>query len=61
MQLVRIGALEQEKPAILIEGKYFDVSNYVTDYNEAFFANSGLDKLVEIIANNDLYAVNNNF
>ena len=54
MQLVRIGAFEQEKPAILIEGKYFDVSNYVTDYNEAFFANGGLDKLAEIIANNDL-------
>jgi 2-keto-4-pentenoate hydratase/2-oxohepta-3-ene-1,7-dioic acid hydratase in catechol pathway len=54
MQLVRIGAFEQEKPAILIEGKYFDVSNYVTDYNEAFFANGGLDQLAEIIATNAL-------
>ncbi len=54
MQLVRIGAFEQEKPAVLIDGKYFDVSNYFTDYNEAFFANGGLDKLAEIIANNDL-------
>jgi len=54
MQLVRIGAFEQEKPAVLIDGKYFDVSNYVTDYNEAFFADGGLDKLRQIIANQDL-------
>lgn len=54
MQLVRIGAFEQEKPAILIDGKYFDVSNYVSDYNEAFFADGGLDKLAQIVANNDL-------
>ena len=54
MQLVRIGAFEQEKPAILIDGKYFDVSNYVSDYNEAFFADGGLDKLTKIVANNDL-------
>ncbi len=54
MQLIRIGAFEQEKPAILIDGKYFDVSNYVRDYNEAFFADGGLDKLAQIVANNDL-------
>jgi 2-keto-4-pentenoate hydratase/2-oxohepta-3-ene-1,7-dioic acid hydratase in catechol pathway len=54
MQLVRIGAFEQEKPAILIDGKYFDVSNYVRDYNEAFFADGGLDKLAQIVANQDL-------
>lgn len=54
MQLVRIGAFEQEKPAILIDGKYFDVSNYVSDYNEAFFADGGLAKLKQIIANQDL-------
>ena len=54
MQLVRIGAFEQEKPAILIDGKYFDVSNYVSDYNEAFFADGGLAKLTQIIANQDL-------
>ena len=54
MQLVRIGAFEQEKPAILIDGNYFDVSNYVSDYNEAFFADGGLAKLKQIIANQDL-------
>ncbi|MEY4275275.1 MAG: hypothetical protein RL638_2223 [Bacteroidota bacterium] len=54
MQLVRIGAFEQEKPAILIDGKYFDVSNYIRDYNEAFFADGGLDKLAQIVANQDL-------
>ena len=54
MQLVRIGEFEQEKPAILIDGRYFDVSAHVQDYNEAFFAADGLTKLAKIVASTDL-------
>lgn len=54
MQLVRIGEFEKEKPALLIDGKYFDVSDFVIDYNEAFFAGDGLTKLAQILATNDL-------
>ncbi|MDU0808144.1 fumarylacetoacetate hydrolase family protein [Aquirufa regiilacus] len=54
MQLVRIGEFEKEKPALLIDGKYFDVSEHVIDYNEAFFAGDGLAKLAQIVATNDL-------
>lgn len=54
MQLVRIGEFEKEKPALLIDGKYFDVSDFVIDYNEAFFAGDGLTKLAQIVATNDL-------
>ena len=54
MQLVRIGEFEQEKPAILIDGRYLDVSAHVQDYNEAFFAADGLTKLAEIVASTDL-------
>ena len=54
MQLVRIGEFEKEKPALLIDGKYFDVSDHVIDYNEAFFAGDGLTKLAQIFATNDL-------
>ena len=54
MQLVRIGEFEKEKPALLIDGKYFDVSDHVIDYNEAFFAGDGLTKLAQIVATNDL-------
>ena len=61
MQLVRIGAFEQEKPAVLIDGKYFDVSNYIPDYNEAFFADGGLDQLAQIIAANALTEIKKPF
>jgi 2-keto-4-pentenoate hydratase/2-oxohepta-3-ene-1,7-dioic acid hydratase in catechol pathway len=54
MQLVRIGEFEQEKPAILFAGRYLDVSEHVLDYNEAFFAADGLNKLAKVLANNDL-------
>ncbi len=54
MQLVRIGEFEQEKPAILIDGRYLDVSAHVQDYNEGFFAADGLTKLAKIVASTDL-------
>lgn len=54
MQLVRIGEFEQEIPAVLIDGRYFDVSVHVQDYNEAFFAADGLTKLAKIVASTDL-------
>ena len=54
MQLVRIGEFEKEKPAILIDGRYLDVSAYVQDYNEAFFAADGLTKLTQLVDSADL-------
>ena len=45
MKLIRFGAAGQEKPGILIGEKRFDVSSLVTDYNESFFAENGLEKL----------------
>lgn len=54
MQLVRIGEFEKEKPAIIIDGQYFDVSEHVVDYNEAFFAGDGLSKLKNLISTQDL-------
>jgi 2-keto-4-pentenoate hydratase/2-oxohepta-3-ene-1,7-dioic acid hydratase in catechol pathway len=54
MQLVRIGEFENEKPALLIDGRYLDVSAHVQDYNEAFFAADGLTKLAKIVVSTDL-------
>ncbi len=54
MKLVRIGKLNKEKPAVLIDDKYFDVSDYITDFNEAFFDNDGLKNLENIVSNNNL-------
>jgi 2-keto-4-pentenoate hydratase/2-oxohepta-3-ene-1,7-dioic acid hydratase in catechol pathway len=59
MQLVRIGAFEQEKPAVLIDGRYLDVSEHIGDYNEAFFAADGLGKLAHILATKDLPEIKN--
>jgi 2-keto-4-pentenoate hydratase/2-oxohepta-3-ene-1,7-dioic acid hydratase in catechol pathway len=50
MQLVRIGEFEKEKPALLINGQYFDVSDHVIDFNEAFFAGDELTKLAHLVA-----------
>ena len=45
MKLIRFGEAGKEKPGILIGEKRYDVSSVVTDYNEAFFENEGLEKL----------------
>ena len=54
MKLVRIGKLNNEKPAVLIHDKYFDVSDYIHDFNESFFENDGIRSLENIVSNNDL-------
>jgi 2,4-diketo-3-deoxy-L-fuconate hydrolase len=45
MKLIRFGQAGQEKPGILIGEKRFDVSSLVTDFNESFFEENGLEKL----------------
>lgn len=45
MKLIRFGAAGAEKPGVIIDDKYYDVSGLVQDYNEAFFGGNGLEKL----------------
>jgi 2-keto-4-pentenoate hydratase/2-oxohepta-3-ene-1,7-dioic acid hydratase in catechol pathway len=59
MKLVRIGKLNKEKPAVLINDKYFDVSDFITDFNEAFFDNDGIRNLENIVSNNNLKEILN--
>ena len=59
MKLVRIGKFNEEKPAILKDDKYFDVSDYITDFNEAFFDNDGIKNLENIVSNNNLKEIHN--
>lgn len=54
MKLVRIGKLNEEKPAVLVNGQYVDVSAYFQDFNEDFFASDGLNRLKEILEIKDL-------
>jgi 2-keto-4-pentenoate hydratase/2-oxohepta-3-ene-1,7-dioic acid hydratase in catechol pathway len=54
MKLVRIGTLNQEKPAVLKNGQYVDVSGYFQDFNENFFETDGLKRLEEVLATKEL-------
>ena len=54
MKLIRFGEPGQEKPGVLINEKRYDVSTFVKDYDEAFFANDGIHQLKDIIAKNEL-------
>ena len=60
MKLIRFGKNEQEKPGVHMDGKNYDVSAFVSDYNESFFANDGLKKLAQIVANEKLVEIDTN-
>ena len=49
MKLIRFGALNKEKPGVCVDGSNYDVSAFVKDYDEAFFAENGLAGLAVII------------
>ncbi len=51
MKLFRFGELGKEKPGICIDEKRYDVSEYIMDYNEYFFASDGIQKLISILKN----------
>jgi len=45
MKLIRFGTEGQEKPGVIINDTWFDVSHLIADYNEAFFAGDALAEL----------------
>lgn len=49
MKLIRFGQPGQEKPGVHIDGTNYDVSAFISDYNEAFFTNNGLEQLKAIV------------
>ena len=57
MKLIRFGEPGAEKPGVIINDNYFDVSALVNDYNEEFFGGDGLEKLKQDIESADLPAV----
>jgi len=52
MKLFRFGEPGQEKPGVMIEDNYLDVSAFGEDYNEAFFQNNGLARLTNYVNEN---------
>jgi 2,4-diketo-3-deoxy-L-fuconate hydrolase len=54
MKLIRAGLPGKEKPAIIIDEKWYDVSSLVKDYDEDFFANDGISQLSKALSENKL-------
>ncbi|RUT68301.1 FAA hydrolase family protein [Flavobacterium cupreum] len=52
MKLIRFGEIGKEKPGVLIDEKRYDVSSIVTDFNENFFEENGLEKLKKALDSN---------
>lgn len=50
MKLIRFGEPGKEKPGVHINGKNYDLSGSVHDYDETFFANDGLARLSALLA-----------
>jgi 2,4-didehydro-3-deoxy-L-rhamnonate hydrolase len=54
MKLIRFGAFESESPGVLLpSGKRIDVRAFGEDYNEAFFANNGIERLSAWLQTNE--------
>lgn len=47
MKLFRYGPVGKEKPGVEHDGKHYDVSHLVTDYDGDFFVNGGVEKLAK--------------
>jgi len=54
MKLIRVGAAGKEKPGVVLRnGTRVDVSQFVSDYDERFFAEDGLDALRQWLDRNE--------
>ncbi len=52
MKLIRFGEPGKEKPGVCINNEHYDVSGFIQDYEERFFANGGLLHLAWMIEQN---------
>lgn len=52
MKLIRFGKAGEEKPGILDNGKWYDVSGFTPDYNESFFTTKTTKELQDWFNNN---------
>ncbi|KRD08953.1 ureidoglycolate lyase [Flavobacterium sp. Root901] len=52
MKLIRFGEIGKEKPGVIIGEKRYDVSSIVSDFNENFFEENGLENLQKALESN---------
>ena len=50
MKLIRFGEIGHERSGVIINDNWFDVSDYIDDYDEEFFENDGLSLLNKVIS-----------
>jgi 2,4-didehydro-3-deoxy-L-rhamnonate hydrolase len=50
MKLIRFGEAGNERPGIIINDNWFDVSDYIDEYDEEFFENDGIKLLKKLIS-----------
>ncbi|WP_205499772.1 fumarylacetoacetate hydrolase family protein [Rufibacter psychrotolerans] len=49
MKLIRFGQAGQEKPGVILQDTFYDVSGFGEEYNEQFFATGGLARLANYV------------
>ena len=52
MKLIRFGEAGKEKPGVSIDDEHYDVSGFIQDYDERFFANGGIPHLLWMVEQN---------
>lgn len=52
MKLIRFGEIGKEKPGVIIDNNYYSLELFGQDFDEDFFANEGVKKLENFIAEN---------
>lgn len=57
MKLIRFGEPEKEKPGIILNNQWYDLSEFCNDFNEAFFEEDGLNKLQTFLSTNPVLPV----
>jgi 2-keto-4-pentenoate hydratase/2-oxohepta-3-ene-1,7-dioic acid hydratase in catechol pathway len=59
MKLIRFGEPGNERPGVIIKDNWFDVSDYIDEYDEEFFENDGLTLLKKVIDMDQLKPLSN--
>ena len=57
MKLIRYGEPGKERPGVIIDDRWFDISNYFNDYDEKFFEGDGIALLNKLITEAELKEV----
>jgi 2-keto-4-pentenoate hydratase/2-oxohepta-3-ene-1,7-dioic acid hydratase in catechol pathway len=52
MKLIRFGEPGAEKPGVIINEKRYDVSEYISEYDEQFFGSNGIERLAKWVSDN---------